>query len=213
MLRAMSGPSDFLCYDAAVSQPTREESTNFLNMLGADQPATADMMSSLYVQMRSIADRLMQDERADHTLQPTALVHEAFLRLVDSQNLGSQGRLHFLGAAAVTMRRVLVDHARRSLADKRGGGAARVELTGLEQDGQVEEINLIALEAVLEDLERLDARQAKIVELRFFGGMSGQEIAEHLGISRNTVVRELTLSRAWLRKELGGYDSSSQSEG
>jgi RNA polymerase sigma-70 factor (ECF subfamily) len=196
-----------------VSDPTRAESTKFLNELGADKSATAEMMSGLYAQMRKIADGLMQGERASHTLQPTALVHEAFLRLVDSKNLASQGRLHFLGAAAVTMRRVLVDHARRSMADKRGGGAARVELSGLEQDDKSEEIDLVELQSVLEDLERLDARQAKIVELRFFGGMTGQEIAEHLGISRNTVVRELTLSRAWLRRELGGSDSSSEMKG
>jgi RNA polymerase sigma factor (TIGR02999 family) len=187
-----------------VSASPSEDVTRLLAQIGAGEQPTAELMSALYTELRSIADGLMRGERGNHTLQPTALVNEAFLRLVDSEKIGTQGRLRFLDAAAVTMRRVLVDHARRVGAQKRGGGAERVSLEGLQTEERADDIDLIALETALEKLGALDPRQAKIVELRFFSGMSGQEIAEHTGVSRNTVVRELTMARAWLRGELGG---------
>lgn len=193
-----------------MSAPQRDEFTRILSRIGAgDESATPEMMALLYKELHAIADGLMRGERAHHTLQPTALVHEAFLRLLGSENLSSKGRLQFLDAAAVTMRRVLVDYARRGAAQKRGGGQERITLAGIEAGeagdpgGAGDAIDLIALEQALAKLETLDPRQAKIVELRFFSGMSGQQIADHLGVSRNTVVRELTVSRAWLRRELG----------
>lgn len=174
--------------------------------IGADQENTEALLSALYNELRTTASCLMGSERGSHTLQPTALVHEAFLRLIDSEKVSEMGRLQFLATGAVAMRRILIDHARSRESQKRGGAWKRVTLGGLgvhEGEEQVElELDLVQLNAALETLEALDPRQAKIVELRFFSGMSGQEIGEHLGISRNTVVRELALSRAWLHREL-----------
>lgn len=177
--------------------------TQMFARLGAKERPTPQFLSSLYAEMRSVADRMMRQERGDHTLQPTALVNEALIRLVDSKKIGEQGRLHFFDAAAVTMRRILVEHARRVGRDKRGGGWERVTFSALDADDPSKEgVDVIALHEALRRLEHLDPRQAKIVELRFFSGMTGQEIADHLGLSRNTVVRELTLSRAWLKQEM-----------
>jgi RNA polymerase sigma-70 factor (ECF subfamily) len=170
-----------------------------------EQLSMAELMERVYAELHALARRAMSGERRAHTLQPTALVHEAFLRLVDSRNASAQGRLGFLRAAAVTMRRVLVDHARARGTDKRGGDWARVTLQGLDVEDAseiTEEIDLIQLDAVLQQLESLDPRQARMVELRFFGGLTGREIAEVTGVSRQTVVRELTMARAWMRHRL-----------
>jgi RNA polymerase sigma factor (TIGR02999 family) len=166
-------------------------------------------MELLYAELREMADRLMKRENGDHTLQPTALVHEAFLRLVNAEKVGEQGRLHFLDAAAVTMRRVLVDHARAVAAAKRGGGEHRQRITlgAVIEPGGGTDVGILSLHTALEELSKLDERQGKIVELRFFGGMSGEQIAEHLGVSRNTVVRELTLARAWLRRRIAKLEA------
>ncbi len=178
--------------------------TKMFANLGAGERPTPEFLQTLYAEMRSVADRMMRQERENHTLQPTALVNEALIRLINSEKIGEQGRLHFLDAAAVTMRRILVDHARSVGRDKRGGGWERVTLSGLEpDDSDFDSVDVIALHEALRRLEHLDPRQAKIVELRFFSGMTGQEIADHLGLSRNTVVRELTLSRALLEREIG----------
>lgn len=163
---------------------------------------TDELLERMYGEMRSVADRLMSGERAHHTLQPTALVHEAYLRLLGGDNVRSMDRLQFLDAAAVSMRRILIDHARGRGAEKRGGAWDRVTLQGMTEDEAGEEFDVVRLHQALEKLEALDPRQAKIVELRFFAGMTGQEIADHLDVSRNTVVRELTFSRAWLEREL-----------
>ena len=179
-----------------------------LSQIGAGERASPRLMELLYTELHTMANRLMQHERGSHTLQPTALVHEAFLRLVDAHRVGDKAHLHFLDAAAVTMRRVLVDHARVTRAQKRGGGAQRnrVTLRGIADDGAddhgLEDVDIAALDAALAELGQLDERHARIVELRFFGGMSGEQIAEHLGISRSTVVRDLAFSRAWLQRRL-----------
>ncbi|MFK7740677.1 MAG: ECF-type sigma factor [Planctomycetota bacterium] len=189
-----------------------------LGDLGAGETASPQMMEMLYTELRTIANRLMQSERRPHTLQPTALVHEAFLRLVDAERVGDKGHLYFLDAAAVTMRRVLVDHARYTRAQKRGGdrGGDRVTLSGIpdaESDKSasdafdVDDVDIAVLDAALSELAELDARQAKIVELRFFGGMTGDQIAEHCQISRSTVTRELAFSRAWLQRRIRGNGS------
>ena len=174
--------------------------------LGEPQLSTGNP-GDLYEDLRSLAAKLMRSERASHTLQATALVHEAYVRLAGSRNLVGADRLRFLDAAAVAMRRVLIDHARKSKADKRGGEWERVTLQGVVADGGEEEgVDLLLLQEALEELEAVDPRAAKIVELRFFAGLTGQEIASHLDVSRNTVVRELTHARAWLarRIEIGG---------
>ena len=180
-----------------------EPTPEFERLLGNEKLGTPEQMERMYVEMRAMADRMMQSERVHHTLQPTALVHEAFLRLADARNLDGKGRLHFLEAAAVTMRRVLIDHARGRDAAKRGGAWQRVTLNGIDENDEAErEIDLVRLEELLVELEELDPRQARIVELRFFGDLTGQEIADLLDVSRPTVVRELAMARAWLRRGL-----------
>jgi RNA polymerase sigma factor (TIGR02999 family) len=171
--------------------------------LAHGEAGSAAVMERLYAELRRMAERLMRGERAHHTLQPTALVHEAFLRLADAQQAGQAGRLEFLQAAAVSMRRVLVDHARARNASKRGGGWERITLQGVALDDEGGgDVDLQRLDELLVELESLDPRQARIVELRFFGDMTGQEIADVLGVSRPTVVRELAMARAWLRRQL-----------
>ncbi|QDV04540.1 RNA polymerase sigma factor SigL [Planctomycetes bacterium Poly30] len=173
------------------------------------KPSTK-LMEVLYSELRRMAEQLMVRERGSHTLQPTALVHEAFLRLVDAEKAGEEGHLHFLSAAAVTMRRVLVDHARTVGAEKRGGHASRkrVTLGGIVDEDPEEDLDLALLEEALVQLEAASPRHGKIVELRFFAGMSGAQIAEHLGVSRNTVVRDLTFSRAWLKRWMEERESA-----
>jgi RNA polymerase sigma-70 factor (ECF subfamily) len=180
-----------------------------LSQIGAGERASSKLMDLLYAELREMAGRLMQRERADHTMQPTALVHEAFLRLVNSDMVGEQGQLHFLDAAAVTMRRVLVDHARAVGAAKRGGGERRDRITlhAIGASDSDQDVDILTLHQALEELSELDERQAKIVELRFFGGMSGKQIAEHFSVSRNTIVRELTLARAWLRRRIAKLEA------
>jgi RNA polymerase sigma factor (TIGR02999 family) len=188
---------------------TQNEFDQILSQIGAGERASSQLMDLLYTELREMADRLMKRERDDHTLQPTALVHEAFLRLVNAEKVGEHGKLHFLGAAAVTMRRVLVDHARAAGTARRGGceGRQRITLRAVGEGDRGTDVDVLALNEALEELTELDERQGKIVELRFFGGMSGEQIAGHLGVSRNTVVRELTLARAWLRRRIAKPDA------
>lgn len=167
--------------------------------LGTGERTSQELLEALYAELHAVADRLMKRERDSHTLQPTALVHEAFLRLVDSDNLAGMDRLRFIDAAAVSMRRVLVDHARAAQAEKRGGGQRpRITLSGIEEDTNGDDVDILGLEEALADLKKLNERHARIIELRFYGGMTGTEIAEHLQVSRKTVVRDLAFSRAWL---------------
>ncbi len=183
---------------------TNSDFNVILSQIGAGERASSRLMEALYSELRSMAERLMRRERDTHTLQPTALVHEAFLRLVDAQKVGEKGYLHFLDAAAVTMRRVLVDHARACRAKKRGGAEdrERITLRALVEEVRGEGVDVDALDQALSELAEFDERHARIVELRFFGGMSGDQIAEHLEISRSTVVRELAFARAWLKRRL-----------
>ncbi len=178
--------------------------------LGESDPQTlSELMPLLYRELHQMASRMMHRERAQHTLQATALVNEAYLRLVGSTELQGKGRAHFMEAAAGAMRRILVDHAREVGAQKRGGGWNRVTLHETPENETAQELDVIALVQALEQLEALDPRQAKIVELRFFTGLSGQEIADHIGVSRNTVVRELTMARAWLQRAMEGGSAES----
>jgi RNA polymerase sigma factor (TIGR02999 family) len=187
----------------------QDDFNQILSQIGAGERASTKLMNMLYAELHEMADRLMRRERGDHTLQPTALVHEAFLRLVNSEKIGEHGQLYFLDAAAVTMRRVLVDHARAVNAEKRGGGQRRerITLNGIREGDVDSDVDILSLNEALEELSELDERQAKIVELRFFGGMSGQQIADHFDVSRNTIVRELTLARAWLRRRIAKLES------
>ena len=168
-----------------------------------DGQALEELMPLVYGELRRLAAHYLRVERPDHTLQPTALVHEAYMRLVDQRNVAWQNRAHFFGIAAQMMRRVLVDHARRRAAAKRDALAYRIGLEGPDSGaGPDREPEILALHEALTQLENLDARQARIVELRFFGGLSVEETAEAAGVSTATVKREWRTARAWLRHEL-----------
>ena len=179
---------------------------------GGDADARATLFDVLYRELRRLAEAAMRAERANHTLQPTALVHEAFLRLAGEHGR-FENRAHFLGVAAGAMRRVLVDHARGRNAQKRGSGATLVTVDDLDDLPQPasEDIDLVVLDDALSRLSALDARQGLIVELRFFGGLSVEETAAIVGVSERTIKREWQLSRAWLRREIARINGSTDS--
>ncbi len=166
-----------------------------------DSNAAERLMPLVYEELRRLARRYLQRERPDHTLQATGLVHEAYLRLVDQTDMTWQNRAQFFSVAAQSMRRILVDHARAHQAAKRGGGREKLEfdeaLTPSEQA-----VDLIALDDALQDLVTFDVRKSRIVELRFFGGLSIEEIGEVLAISPRTIRREWRVAKAWLRREI-----------
>lgn len=162
------------------------------------------LMSAIYTDLRRLAMSHMQGERRSHTLQPTALVHEAYLRLINQRSTQWQDRVHFFAVASRVIRRILVDHARERNAQKRGGGAQRVELERAELADSVEGIDLLALDDALAALAEIDARQAQIVELRFFGGLTVDEVAEIMGIAPRSVDRDWRCARAWLLCRLEG---------
>jgi len=167
------------------------------------------LMPLVYDELRRVASRHLGRERREHTLQPTALVHEAYLRLVDQRSAKWRSRAQFFAVAARVMRRILVDHARARGAAKRGQGAVRVSLDDVRPPAapaRGDEVDLVALDAALERLADLDERQARIVELRYFAGLSIEETAGALGIGAATVKRDWALARAWLRRELEGRD-------
>ena len=166
-----------------------------------DDAALEELTPVVYGELRRLARLQMRDERRGHTLQPTALVHEAYARMVDLE-LSWQDRAHFLSMSARVMRRVLVDHARRRSALKRGGDPLRISLEGDELSMEPD-LDLVALDQALSRLRDQEERPARVLELRYFGGLSYPEIAEALGISLATVERDLRFSRAWLLSELG----------
>jgi RNA polymerase sigma factor (TIGR02999 family) len=161
------------------------------------------LMPKVYADLRRVAAGYMRREAAGHPLQPTALVHEAYVRLVDQKHVQWRNRAHFFGVAANLMRRILVDDARRRRADKRGGDWERVTLIGDEAIAENhKEIDVLALHEALERLAAFDPQQERIVELRYFGGLTIDETAEVLGISAATIVREWTIAKAWLRADM-----------
>ena len=166
-----------------------------------DQHALAELMPLVYDELRRLADSYLRRERPDHTLQPTALVHEAYLRLVD-QTVELQNRAHFFGVAAQVMRCILVDHARAHQAAKRGGGAHKLSLDEVAELAEGQAVDLIALDDALKALAALDPQQSRVVELRYFGGLTVEEAAEVLGVSPATVKRDWTTARAWLHREI-----------
>jgi RNA polymerase sigma-70 factor, ECF subfamily len=167
-----------------------------------DESALAALTPLVYQELRRRAHRYMGGEREGHTLQTTALVNEAYLRLVDSRNVRWQNRAHFFAVSAELMRRILVDFARSRGYRKRGGGARHVELDEAAVVADERGAEVVALDEALLALAGLDARQARVVELRYFGGLSDAEIAEVLKVSVGTVRRDWTLARAWLNREL-----------
>src|SRR5262245_54942650 len=167
-----------------------------------DEQALETLMPLVYQDLRRLAAYHLRRENAGHTLQPTALVHEAYLRLVRQKGVRWQNRVHFLAIAAQMMRRILVDYARARRFAKRGGGAQQVSMEQLTDMPDEQAAELVALDDALNALARFDERESKIVELRFFGGLSIEETAEALGISPGTVMREWTFAKAWLKREL-----------
>jgi RNA polymerase sigma-70 factor (ECF subfamily) len=180
-----------------------KDATEILKNLSDGRPDAAEQLFPLvYDELRALAARCLRRERADHTLQPTALVHEAYLKLVDQAAVAGKGREHFVGIAARAMRQVLVDHARRHSAAKRGGGRRRIMLDSSVASEKQDPVDLLALDEALERLSALDERQGRIVELRFFGGLTTKEAAELLGVSLSTVEADWRMARAWLHRAL-----------
>jgi len=181
-----------------------EDITATLAQLSAGDPRAIErLLPVVYDEMRRLAAGYLKDERQSHTLQPTALAHEAFLRMVVQTDVTWQNRAHFLGVAAQAMRRVLVDHARRRNALRRGGGQTLIGLDDAEDAGKAD-VGFDDLDRALEELAKKSERQARVVELRYFGGLTIEETAEVLGTSPMTVKRDWTMARAWLFRELGG---------
>lgn len=176
-------------------------------MRSGRKDALERLLPLLYNELRRLAGRYMRDERADHTLEPTALVHEAYLRLTNQDRANWQNRAQFMAVAGQLMRRILVDHARKHCAAKRGGLPATLDESRAKQLADVtrpEEI--LAVHLTLERLERLDPQQGKLVELRYFAGLSAEETAEAMGLSLRTVEREWSTAKAWLRAQLAGEE-------
>jgi len=166
-----------------------------------NQQALDRLTPLVYDELRQMARTYLRLERPDHTLQATALVHEAYLRLIDQHSVSWQNRAHFFGIASQMMRRILVNHALTRAAEKRGGGE-KIALNEAIEFAQQSDIDLIALDEALQELERLDPQQTRIVELRFFGGLSIEETAAALGVSPATVKRDWSTARLWLRRKL-----------
>jgi RNA polymerase sigma-70 factor, ECF subfamily len=179
------------------------EVTHLLAQLRAGQrDAESKLIPLVYAELRRLAAHYLRGERPDHTLQPTALVHEAYLRLTKLHDVDWQGRSHFFATAATVMRRILVDHARAQNANKREGCRNAVSLEEALVVSPARSSQLIALDDALDRLAKLDLRRSKIVELRFFGGLSEEETGEVLGISERTVKRDWRVAKAWLYNEV-----------
>jgi len=181
-----------------------ENVTQLLLKWGEGDAAALDkLMPLVYDELRRLASNYLRRERQNHTLQPTALVNEAYLKLVDQKNAHWQNRAQFYGVAAQLMRRILVDHARQHQAEKRGGSKQqRLSITSARAIAQTPEVDVLAVHEALEELKQFDEQQERIVELRFFGGLSIAETAEVLGLGHATVERDWKMARAWLRQKL-----------
>jgi RNA polymerase sigma factor (TIGR02999 family) len=191
-----------------VATYSRVEVTDLLRAWSdGDEGALERLVPVVEVELRRLARGYLTRERREHTLQVTALVNEAFIRLVDARHLRWQDRAHFLGISARLMRRVLVDHARSRAYQKRGGGAQHVTLNDAllgSPEPPVDRLDLVALDRALEALAAVDVRKSRVIELRFFGGLSVEEAAEVLHVSADTVKRDWRLAKLWLLRELAG---------
>ncbi len=186
-----------------MTEPTQSEFTQMLvRARGGDDSAVHALLPLIYGEMRALAGGFFRDQGPAHTLQPTALVHEAFLKLVGPSEVEWQSRAHFFAVAAKAMRQILTDHARRRRTQKRGGENNRITLSGLSTPVASNAFELVAFEEAIDRLTKLDERQGQIVELRFLGGLTVEEVAEVLELSVSTVEREWRMARAWLRREL-----------
>ena len=184
-------------------KPSREEVTDLLNdWSNGDQEALNRLMPLVYDELRRLASRHLRHERVGHTLQTTALVHEAYLKLVDQKKANWQNRVQFFATAAKVMRHVLVDYARSRKAVKRGGDYCRLSLDEAAISSEEKDADLLVLNEVLDKLATIDPQQCRVVELRVFGGLTVEETAEALGISSRTVKREWSMAKAWLHKQI-----------
>lgn len=183
--------------------PSSREVTELLRDWSAGrEQALSQLMPLVYDELRRLAASYLRKESSRDTLQATGLVHEAFFRLVDQKQVSWQNRAHFFGIAAQSMRRVLLDYARKRATSKRGGSDVKVTLSEAVAQDEQRDLDLLALDAALQSLSQIDPQQGRIVELRYFGGLTIEECAEVLGISRATVKRDWSVARAWLHREL-----------
>lgn len=185
-----------------MAEDNREQITQIVTEAGEGKPVAGQLFELLYEPLRLLAGRFLSGEKVGHTLTPTALVHEAYLKLVDQTRVDWQGKTHFFAVGAQVMRRILVDHARARRRLKRGGNAIRLQLEEHIALSPGRDEDVLAVEEALQKLATLDPRQASVVEMRFFGGLSVVEVATVLGVSKRTVEGEWTAARAWLRREL-----------
>jgi RNA polymerase sigma factor (TIGR02999 family) len=186
-----------------VTDPSPPDVTEILCRWSAgDADAPEQLMPLVYQELRGLARQYLQRERGDHTLQPTALVHEAYLRLVDQSRVQWQNRAQFFGVAAQLMRRILVDHARAHVAAKRGGHAEHISLDEAQISPETRAAELLDLDEALTELAVVDVRKSRVVELRFFGGLSIDETAEAMGVNAATVRRDWTVAKTWLHHRI-----------
>ncbi len=199
---SFSGPT--VSENDDVDQTTRDDQVTALlhDWRKGDDAALTELLPILYADLRKLAGGYMRRERADHTLQPTALVSEAYLRLDARRDVPIESRAHFMAAAAEAMRRILVDHARRKRSEKRGGDQQRVTLYENLAKNEGVDVDLLTLDQALERLEELDEALADVVKLRYFGGLNIDDIADVLNSSPRSVSRSWTMARAWLKREL-----------
>ena|SRR5579884_262466 len=195
----------------------KDESSETTRLLrawaGGDKAALQELTPRVYGQLRRIAGHLMKNERSGRTVQTTAVVHEAWLRLIDVRNVEWQHRAHFFAISAQIMRRILLDRARRRMAAKRGGAVTALNLDQLPDVGASRAPELIALDDALNTLAEVQPRKARVVELRFFAGLSVEETAEVLGVSADTVLRDWKVARAWLLTEISSRPSAPRGAG
>jgi RNA polymerase sigma factor (TIGR02999 family) len=186
-----------------MTTPSRQDVTDLLVEWGnGDQEALNQLMPLVYDELHRLASRHLRHERPGHTLQTTALVHEAYLKLVDQKNMTWQNRVQFFAASAQVMRHILVDHARSRRALKRGGENLRLSLDEAKMSSEEKDADLLSLNEALNNLSVIDSQQSRVVELRIFGGLTVEETAEALEISTRTVKREWSMAKAWLHRQI-----------
>lgn len=187
----------------ATPSPSARYATHLITRITDGDAAAADeLVPMVYDQLRVLAGRLLQGEPRNHTLQATALVHEAYVRLADVDSIDWRGKAHFAALAAKAMREILVDHGKRKRAKKRGGGWQRITMQGLFAGDVEHHLDVMAVDEALTRFAKKHPRQAQIVELRFFADLTGKEIAEIVGVSRRMVVKDLAMAQAWLLREM-----------
>jgi RNA polymerase sigma-70 factor (ECF subfamily) len=199
---ALRGLVNHHSMDDVQREPDHHVTERLIAWCNGDSEALGEVMRSVYDELHLLAERYLRKERSDHTLQPTALVNEAYLRLVDQTRANWQNRNQFLGVAARMMRRILVDHARTKYREKRGGNIRQLSLNEIAHLQKNAIPDLAALDDALNCLHEIDPRKGQVVELRFFGGLSVEETAEVLGVSPKTVLRDWKMAKAWLYQEM-----------